>query len=138
MKSTASLSAIVLVIICLSFRTGQKPKPFTIAGKWVTTDSKGASIEYDFARDGKYEIATKDKVQKTDKTTEMKYTFDDTRSPAWIDLEIINKKDPKMSLKILGVIQIIDEKSFKLNLGDMRNRPKDFSGSNVAIFSRTP
>jgi hypothetical protein len=137
MKSTASLFAIVLVMICLAFRTAQKPKPFTITGKWATTDSRGGTIEYDFAPDGKYEIVTKEKTQKTDKTTEMKYIFDDTKSPAWIDLEIINKKDPKMSLKLLGLIQIIDEKSFKLNLGDMKNRPKDFSGSNVAIFNRT-
>jgi hypothetical protein len=137
MKSTASFLTIVLAIICLSFRTSQNPKLFTIVGKWATTDLKGAYIEYDFARNGKYEIVTKEKVQKTDKTTEMNYTFDDSRSPAWIDLEVINKKDPKMSLKIVGIIQIIDEKSFKMNLGDMKNRPMDFSGNNVAIFNRT-
>jgi Txe/YoeB family toxin of Txe-Axe toxin-antitoxin module len=136
MKSTTSFFAIVLAIICLSFRTDGNAEGFTILGKWVTTDSKGTFIEYGFASNGKYEIVTKDKIQKSDKTMGMNYTFDDTKSPAWIDLEIINKKDPKMSLKILGIIQIIDENSFKMNLGDMKNRPMDFSGSNVAIFSR--
>ena len=110
---------------------------FTILGKWSTTDSKGVYIEYGFMNHGKYEIVTKDKTQKGDKTTEMKYTFDETKSPAWIDFEIINKKDRNMSLKILGIIEIIDENSFKMNLGGLKDRPVDFSGSNVAIFHRT-
>jgi uncharacterized protein (TIGR03067 family) len=135
MKSISFFLIISIAILCLSFHTdGSK---FNILGRWVTTDSKGAYIEYGFEGHGKYELITKDKQQKTDKITEMKYTFDDSKSPAWIDFEIINKKDPSMSLKIVGIIEIIDENNFKMNLGGMKERPTDFSGSNIATFHRT-
>jgi hypothetical protein len=134
MKSTSFFLTIIIAVMCLSFRTDTNH--FTIIGRWATTDSKGEYIEYVFSKNNKYEIATKDKKQKSDRTTEMKYTFDDSRSPIWIDLEVISKKDPRMSLKILGIIEIIDENNFKMNIGGMKDRPSDFSGSNVATFHR--
>jgi uncharacterized protein (TIGR03067 family) len=137
MRSTTSLFTIMLAMICLSFHTDGNSERFTITGRWATTDAQGTFIEYNFTNHGKYEIVTKDKIQKSDKTMGMNYTLDDTKSPAWIDFEIINKKDPKMSLKILGIIQIIDENNFKMNLGDIKGRPTDFSGDNVAAFHRT-
>jgi hypothetical protein len=134
MKSTSFFFTIIFAILCLSFRANNPH--FNILGRWTTTDSKGEFIEYDFSKNGKYEIATKDKKQKSDRTMEMKYTFDDSKSPAWIDLEIINKKDPRMSLTIQGIVEVIDENNFKMNLGGMKDRPFDFSGNNVAIFHR--
>jgi uncharacterized protein (TIGR03067 family) len=134
MKSLSLFFTISIVIMCLSFRADTPH--FAIIGRWAATDSKETYIEYVFYKNKKYEIVTKDKKQKSDKTTEMKYTFDDSKSPAWIDLEIINKKDPRMSLKILGIIEIIDENNFKMNIGGMKDRPSDFSGNNVAAFHR--
>ncbi len=134
MKSRFFLAVIFFAITCLSFQTAQTD--FTILGKWATIDSKGLFIEYTFLKDGHYKLSTKESQQKTNATAELKYTFDTKHTPAWIDLEIKNKKDEKMSIKMLGIIEVIDKDNFKINLSTFEERPTDFSDNKIAVFKR--
>lgn len=127
----------VLCITLLSFSVPSfsQTVPFSIIGKWNTLDEKGNVLSYTFKKDGHYEVTGKGISQKSNKESEMTYKYDPEQSPDQLDLIIKNKKDVRMSLTILGIVEVVDNDNIKINL-DGNERPTDFFGKRVAAFQR--
>lgn len=130
-----AFTLVSITILCFSAVSFSQTAPFSIIGKWNTLDEKGNIMSYTFKKDGHYEITSKGLSQRSDKESEMTYIFDLKPSPYCLDLKIKNKKDERMSLTILGIVEVIDNDNIKVNLGGME-RPSDFFGKKVAAFQR--
>ena len=135
MKQITVLFILLLSVTTTSFSQNSPSSSFSIVGKWNTLDEKGNLMSYTFKKDGHYEITAKGTSQKSNKQTELIYKYDAAASPDQLDLLIKNKKDERMSLTILGIVEVIDNDNIKINLGGIE-RPTDFFGKKVAAFQR--
>lgn len=135
MKKQHLFTAILFIILSTSLSSIAQPTKFSIIGKWQTIDEKGNLMSFTFKEDGHYEMTTPEGTQKTDKKAELSYTFDQSKSPIWIDLVMRNKNDERMTLTIKGIIEIVDNDNIKMNMGG-DERPTDFFGRKVAAFQR--
>jgi uncharacterized protein (TIGR03067 family) len=125
----------LFIVLCTALSSFSQTQPFSIIGKWNTLDEKGNLMSYTFKKNGQYEISGKGISQKTNKESVMTYKYDAAQSPDQLDLTITNKKDERMSLTILGIVDVIDNDNIKVNLGGME-RPTDFFGKKVSAFQR--
>lgn len=133
MKKLSFLFSLV-ASVALFYAFKSKDEKFSIIGKWNGKDKTGSMI-INFLPDGHYEMIQEGKVQKSDEKMELTYKFDNTHSPAWLDLIMTLKAEKPIVMGMEGIVNVIDNNTLKANFGT-KERPNEFAGPKVTDFKR--
>lgn len=150
MKHPLQLLLYLMSLLYMSFVPLQSPPPFSLVGTWEggSADKKGRLV---FRENGELEMHAQGQAPlKTNEEGRVTYVFDNTKSPAWLDIVIVPLAPPdtetmqRMQLpteiRMLGIVEIISADEIKLQLASemvTQDRPNSFeSVRNAVIFRR--
>ncbi len=140
--STFLFVAILLAMIMLACTDKQN----SYVGEWKGSDENGKAIALIFDKGGYATLILGNEViggkmaKVGERTLSMKYSFDTTHSPAWLDLIVYNEADQKEFNRLKTIVRFIGDNKLQFMANAWRaERPSNFDNDNedVYVLSRT-
>ena len=130
----------IVTLSLTSFNITNNSEDFNIVGKWEGNDDIEIGYlvflenNYAYLEVGGQIIGGKD-FEVDGKKGSMTYVLDYSTTPIQLDF-ITTRHDTKKTLKLLGIIDIINKDEIKVSLGFTGNRPTNFDTADSMTFKR--